>query len=196
MQIDDATCEEFEVDYRMEREQACARLASTLLSRRRYEDDQAELARLRAAAEAQEAAERERQAEASRQERERQAEIGREREAREAAERQTRDAEAARLRAENDARLAAERTAREAAEREAAELRRQEAQRAAETAEAEKRERSIKHRAAIHREAADALNAVLRDLGYGVHDMSADEVSVAIVKAIAKGDVAHMAIEY
>ena len=47
MQIDEATCEEFEVDYRMEREQACARLASALLGRKRYEQDQAELARLR-----------------------------------------------------------------------------------------------------------------------------------------------------
>ena len=83
--IDEAACEEFEVDYRMEREQACARLASALLGRQRYEQDQAELARLRAAAEAQEAAERERQVEATRKERERQAEIDREREARETA---------------------------------------------------------------------------------------------------------------
>ena len=193
MTIDAETCEEFEVDYRMEREQACARLASALLGRQRYEQDQAELARLRAAAEAQEAAERERQVEATRKERERQAEIDREREARETAERQAREAEAARLRAENDARLAAERTAREAAEREAAELRRQEAARAAEAAEAEKRERSIKHRAAIHREAADAINGVLRD-AISIGDTYL--ISVAIVKAIAKGEIAHVAVEY
>ena len=196
MQIDEATCEEFEVDYRIEREQACARLASALLGRKRFEADQQELARLRAAAEAQEAAERERQVEATRKERERQAEIDREREARETAERQAREAEAARLRAENDARLAAERTAREAAEREAAELRRQEAARAAEAAEAEKRERSIKHRAAIHREAADAINVVLRGMRQAASSLEPDEVSVAIVKAIAKGEIAHVAIEY
>ncbi len=272
MTIDESTCEEFATDYRLEREQACARLASALLARQRYEADQAELARLRAAAEAQEAAERERQAEASRIERERQAEIDREREAREAAEmrertaetaritaenearlaaertsreaaereaaelrrqdaaraaeererqaeasrqerarqaeidaernareaaeRATREAEAARLRAENDARIAAERTAREAAEREAAELRRQEASRAAEAAEAEKRERSIKHRAAVHREAADAINNVLRDVGFGVASLEPDQVSVAIVKAIAKQQVPGITVEY
>ena len=194
MTIDEATCEEFEVDYRMEREQACARLASALLGRKRYEADQQELARLRAAAEAQEAAERERQAEAARKERERQADIDREREAREAAEKAQRTAETARITAENEARIAAERTAREAAEREAAELRRQEAQRAAEAAEAEKRERSIKHRAAIHRAAADAINAVLRDIGFGVASLEPDQVSVAIVKAIAKGDVPAVSI--
>lgn len=196
MTIDEATCEEFEVDYRMEREQACARLASALLGRRRYEADQAELARLRAAAEAQEAAERERQAEATRKERERQAEIDAERNAREAAERATREAEAARLRAENDARIAAERTAREAAEREAAELRRQEAARAADAAEAEKRERSIKHRAAVHRAAADAISVALRNSGLELGLLQPDQVSVAIVKAIAKGEIANVVIEY
>jgi hypothetical protein len=196
MTIDEATCEEFEVDYRMEREQACARLASALLGRRRYEADQQELARLRAAAEAQEAAERERQAEATRKERERQAEIDAERNAREAAERATREAEAALLRAENDARIAAERTAREAAEREVAELRRQDAARAAVAAEAEKRERSIKHRARFHREAADAINGILRDVGFGVASIEPDQVSVAIVEAIAKGDIANVAILY
>jgi hypothetical protein len=196
MQIDEATCEEFEVDYRMEREQACARLASALLGRKRYEADQQELARLRAAAEAQEAAARISQEIVELHERALQAERDREREARETAERQAREAEAARLRAENDARLATERAAREAAEREAAELRRQEAARAAEAAEAEKRERSIKHRAAIHREAADAINVVLRGMRQAASSLEPDEVSVAIVKAIAKGEIAHVAVEY
>lgn len=196
MTIDAETCEEFETDYRIEREQACARVARSILAKETWERDQAELARLRAAAEAQEAAERERQAEASRIERERQAEIDREREAREAAEMRERTAETARITAENEARLAAERTSREAAEREAAELRRQDAARAADAAEAEKRERSIKHRAAVHREAADAINNVLRDVGFGVASLEPDQVSVAIVKAIAKQQVPGITVEY
>ena len=196
MTIDAETCEEFETDYRIEREQACARVARSILAKETWERDQAELARLRLAAEAQEAAERERQAEATRQERARQAEIDAERNAREAAERATREAEAARLRAENDARIAAERAAREAAEREAAELRRQEVARAAEAAEAEKRERSIKRRAAIHRSAADAISAALRNSGLELGLLQPDQVSVAIVKAIAKGDVPAVSINY
>ena len=194
--VDEATCEEFEVDYRLEREAACARLSSALISRRRYEADQAELARLRAESEARDAAERARQIEESRLERERQAEIDRERAARDAAERREREAETARLRAESDARVAGERHAREAAEREAAELRMQAAQRAADAAEAERRERSIKHRAEIHRKAADGINDVLRDVGFGVASLSEDEVSVAIVKAIAKGSINNVEIKY
>jgi hypothetical protein len=198
MPVDEATCEEFETDYRLEREQACARLAMAIIQRDRYESDQAELGRLRAAAEAQEAAAQISQEIVELHERALQAERDREREAREAAERQAREAEAARLRAENDARLAAERAAREAAEREAAELRMQEAERAAAAAETERRERSHKHRAAVHNAATSSIASILIDAGYAstFPALSADDLAKAIVVAIAKGQVPAVKIEY
>lgn len=183
-----AKWEEFEAEAARAKDKAVATLRTALAAREKYEAEQAELARLRAEAEAREQKEREeriareaaerakREAEA-RAQAEREAAIRREQEAKAAAERrelelklQAEQAEKAAAQAKAD-RIAAEQRAEQerlaAIEREKqaveaarqAEIKRQADARAAEEAEAKRREADKAHKTKINRAALDAFVA-------------------------------------
>jgi septal ring factor EnvC (AmiA/AmiB activator) len=144
----DESCEEFLAEYAAEKEAAVASLRKSLAARETFEQEQAELARLRAA------------------EVERQRKEHEERIAREAAERARLEAERkvtaerqAAERRELELRLQAEQAERRAAEAEAKAKRDAEAKAKAEAEAAAKRAANLKHRSSIINEAIKALVA-------------------------------------
>lgn len=182
----DSSFEEFEEQAKIAKYETLEFLRSTLVAREKYEEEQAELERLR-------------QAETLRKQQEREAQI-----AREAAEKATREAEEkARFeaeRVEREKREAEQREARLKAEKEAAELRaaqaaenerkRIEAEQFAQAEAARKAEEArladVEHRKQICGEALKGLT----DLG-----VSADQ-GKAILNAINKGLVPHVSIKF
>lgn len=179
-------CEEFEDEYRLQRELAISTLNTAIAARTKYEAEQAELIKLRA-----EAAERERKdnEERLRKEGEDRARLEAENDARAAAQ----AADLARRKAQDEADaqiLAAQRAA------EAAELRAQEAEtkakadleakKRADDAEQKRREENIEHRRTIN---AAALGGLIDG---GVPDDQAR----AIIRLIVAGQVPHVSINY
>jgi len=148
--IDD-TCEEFKAEYAAEKDAAVASLRKSLAAREKYEAEQAELARLRAAEEARKQKEREEQI------------------AREAAESARRAAEAKAAseakvaedaaRRELELKLQAEQAERRAVEAEAKAKREAEQKAAHEAEEAAKREADKAHKSAVMTAALEALKA-------------------------------------
>lgn len=167
-----AACEEFEDGYRLAKDAALSAVNTAIERRRKFDADQAELARLRETQAAQEAKEREEKEAADRRERE-------ERIAREAAEKAQREAQAAadarerELQRQVDEAAQRERHAQEARERETKETAAREADRA--------------HRQKVNQ-------AAVFDL---IHCTPINEEQAkAIVKAIAKGQIAGVSIRY
>ena len=184
----DSSLEEYEEQAKLAKFETLEALRKALVTREKYEAEQAELERLR-------------QAEILRQQQEREAQI-----AREAAEKATREAEEkARFEAERvqrEKREAEQREARLKAEKEAAELRavqaaenerkRIEAEQAAK-AEAERkaeeaRKADVEHRRQINREALEAIKGVCPEL-------SEPQVK-SLVGAIISGLIPHVSIKY
>ncbi|MFG1413422.1 hypothetical protein V5G24_20130 [Xanthobacter sp. VTT E-85241] len=179
-------CEEYEAAYAKAKESAVAALTTGIAARERYDAEQAELAALRSAAEERAKKDREEQI------------------ARDAAEKATRDAEikaAAEKQAVEDAarrereaseareltlKRAAEDAELRAAEAEANALRRQEQQRLAERAEADRRKQDKERRKTINGAALAALVAG------GV----ADETARTVLKLIITGAVPNVTITY
>lgn len=166
---------------------------------KRREEEQAELARLRAESEARAKADEEARIKRETEERERQRQKEAEEKARQEAESRVK-AEAERAaRAELEAKQAKEREekARADAERKAAEAAeaatkaeqdRQAREKAAQEAENKRREEDKAHRAKINREALAALSKAVPGL--------TEQQGIAVLTAIAKGQVAHVRIEY
>lgn len=204
--IDPATFQEFKSRATEAKFFAVEQLNSLLAKKIREEEDRAELARLRAEAEAREKKEREeRIAREAREAAEREARE-RERKAAEVAERERQrledekfqaearaeQAEAQRIadatRAEREAASTAERAEREKQAAIESERHRIEAQQQREADEAAARERNKRHAANINREVRDAL----MEHGFQVSEAQA----ISIVKAIASGSIPHTKISY
>lgn len=156
--IDD-TCEEFKAEYAAEKDAAVASLRKSLAAREKYEAEQAELARLRAAEEARKQKEREEQiareaAESAR----RAAEAKAASEAKVAEDAARREREAAERR-ELELKLQAEQAERRAVEAEAKAKREAEQKAAHEAEEAAKREADKAHKSAVMTAALEALKA-------------------------------------
>ena len=179
-------CEEFVSEYTLAKVQAEAALLTAIEKREKYDAEQAELARLRAA-----------QAEQQKKDHE-------ERIAREAAERATREA-AAKADAERKAAEEATNREREAAERRELELKLQaeqaerraaeaeqkakadaERKAQAEAAEVARREADTKHRATVNKAALDAF----------VRNGLDDETAKRVVTLIAQRGIPHVSISY
>lgn len=180
-------------------------LSAALLARIEHENQQAELARLRAEQEAKARAEREeqlrregeerarREAEERervrlRQEAEERARLeAREREARERAEREVREAQAAKERAEQEAKLAKEEAERKAQAAVEAERLRAEQERQARERERQQREADLKYRA-----------QVIQEIAGQIHDLIGIPPTVAamIVQAAADGEIHRLRVEF
>lgn len=200
----DESWEEFEAEAHRAKSDAIAALTVSIEARKKYEAEQAELARLRAEAAAREQKEREeriareaaersqREAEAKAQA-EREAAIKREAGAKAAAERRELELKLQAERAEREkaeaiqreqqAKADAERRANEAV---AAEQRRVEAERLAEAKEAARRERDKAHKAAVNRAALDAF----------VAGGMTEECAKLAVTLIAKKSIPAVSISY
>ena len=204
--VDAETWGEFAEDAVAIKAATLAKLQTMLDARLKFEADQAELERLRQA-------EAERQAEQERERlrlegeaRARKEAEDRERQAREDAERQAREAREAAEKAEREKKEAEERLEcerAEAAEREerarqdaaAAERRRLEQEKADREAEEQRRAADEEHRRAFNREALADIQAAIPSI-YMLAPESAEAVAKAVLCAIAKGQVRHVAIHY
>lgn len=144
----DESCEEFLKEYAAEKDAAIASLRKSLAAREKYEAEQAELARLRAAEEARKQKEREEQIARDAAESARKAAEDTARREREAAERR-----------ELELKLQAEQAERRAVEAEAKAKREAEQKAANEAAEAAKREADKAHKSAVMTAALEALKA-------------------------------------
>lgn len=175
--------EEFSEDAKQTVSSAVAKVSEAIDKRRSYDDEQAELARLR-----QEAAERERKKAA---EREEQARKDREEQIRrDAAEAEKRKADARELalveqkEAAERERIAAEERAKYAAEQAEREIK---AKQAREADEQRKREANTRHRGKVNREAAAAISKAI-----GCSEANAKK----LVTAIHKGLIPHVTVNY
>ncbi len=154
--IDDA-CEEFTADYAAEKDAVVASLRKSLAAREKYEAEQAELARLRAAEEARKVKEREEQiAREAAETAKRAAEAEAAAKAKAAEDAARREREAAEKR-ELELKLQAEQAERRAAEAEAKAKRDAELKLKSEAEAAAKRQADAKHRRAVINEIIDAF---------------------------------------
>lgn len=191
---DPSSMEEFEDRAREVISESIEKISVAIDKKRDYEQEQAELEKLRKEAAEREEKERQEAAEKARKEREEQIR-------REAAEKERRAAEERELRLKKEKQAAIE--AKERAEREAieakarekqaaeeAERRAQEeleARKAREKAEQEARERNTRHKGECNRAAADAISEVAK---------CSPATAKKIVTAIAQGKIPHISIEY
>lgn len=188
----DATCEEFEGEYRIAKDAAIGSLTRAIEVAEKAEAQAAELARLRAAEAAREAEERQRVEAERLRERERQEEERRQREAadRELAEarRQTEQANARAVAAE----LEAERIKKDAEEREAyAQWQAREEKRQAEEAK-HRKEADAERRESIEGKIAMAIATVIKQFSGEMTEVQASE----IVDAVIDGKIPHLRIDY
>lgn len=199
-----AKWEEFEAEAARAKDKAVSALRAALVAREKYEAEQAELARLRAEAEAREQKEREERIARESAERAKQEAEAKAQAEREAVIRREQEAKAAAERRELELKLAAERAEREKAEAIAraeqekrdAEVRQQRAieaerqrvaaEKAAAEAEAKRREADKAHRAAINRAALEAF----------VAGGMPEECAKQAITLIAKGLVPAVKITY
>ena len=184
--IDPAACEEFMAEYAVAKDAAVTALTKQLAERERYEAEQAELARLRAAEQQrhkEEAGRRAAEAAAAKAKRDAEDRAAAEHRAAEAAAQRERDAAARR---EHDLkRLLDEATAREK-EAAARTLREAEAKAARKADEDRKRKEDADHRTRVHA----AVRASLLDGGLD------EEASVTVLNLLIQGRVPHVAIHY
>ena len=173
-----AECEEYEAAYADAKAKAIAGLTDAIAVRERYEADQAELASLRAA-------------QAERDTKEAAKEAAHEAECREAAMAVLRERAAAAEAASAQAKIDSD--AREAAEAELRVRREADAAAAKVAADAKARENNRAHKAAVNNEIVAALIAILHRPDGG---SNLSTLAKAIVAAIAKGEIAHVAINY
>lgn len=172
MEVSPAACEEFEDGYRLAKDAALSAINTAIERRRKFDADQAELARLREVQAAQEAREREEKEAAARKERE-------DRIAKEAEEKAQRDAQAAAAAREREL----QRQVDEAAQRE---------RQAQEAREREEKETAAREADRAHRQKVN--QAAVFDL---IHCTPINEEQAkAIVKAIAKGQIGAVSIRY
>ena len=202
--VDSETWGEFAEDAVAVKAQSLAKLQTMLDARMKFEVDQAELERLRKAEEARQQAEREEALrregeERARKEAEDQARQAREdserreREAKESAEKAEREKKEAEERLERERKEAAEREARAREEAAAAERRRLE-QEQRDRDEADRRRAADEdHRRTFNREALADLETVL---GTVEGAATVTDAAKAVLCAIAKGQVRHVAIHY
>lgn len=193
----DESWEEYEAEAHRMKEVAVTTLRVAVEKRERYEAEQAELARLRAEAEAREqkeregriareAAERARQEAEQRAKAERDAAARRELEARQAAEQRERDAKEAaerREREHQEALAKAQRDAEQAAQRE---RERHEAEQRRQQEEAARRQADKEHRARVNRAALQAM----------IHGGMPEDCAKQAITMIAKGEVPGININY
>ena len=204
--VDAETWGEFAEDAVAIKAAALAKLQTMLDARLKFEADQAELERLRKAEADRQAEEERERLRREGEERARRESEERERQAREDAERQAREAKEATEKAEREKKEAEERLEREraeAAEREerarqdaaAAERRRLEQEKADREAEEQRRAADEEHRRTFNREAMTDIQAAIPSIGMLASE-SAEAVAKAVLCAIAKGQVRHVAIHY
>ncbi|ABS68909.1 conserved hypothetical protein [Xanthobacter versatilis] len=179
-------CEEYEAAYAKAKDSAVQALTTGIAARQRYEAEQAELAELRRLAE--ERAKKDREEQIAREAAERAKRVAEEqaqaavRRAEEAAQREREAAE----RREQDLKRAAEDAERRAAEAEENARLRQEQEKAAETAEAKRREQDKEHRRAVN---VAALNALVAG---GVPEGAAKTA----LRRIIAGEIPNISIKY
>jgi len=202
--IIDGAWDEFETEAHRAKEKAIFALSEALAAREKYDAEQAELAKLRAEAEARrvqdekdriarEAAEAATKAAEARAQAERDAAAKREADAKAATERAERDRQEAierqkqaEARAESE-KLAAEQRAKDAAERaRQAEVQRQADEKAQQEAEAKRREADRNHKQSILRAAKEAI----------IEGGLSEDQAVKVVKLIAAGKVPNVSISY
>ena len=204
--VDAETWGEFAEDAVAIKAAALAKLQTMLDARLKFEADQAELERLRKAEADREAEQERERLRLEGEARARKEAEDRERQAREDAERQAREAREAAEKAEREKKEAEERLEREraeAAEREerarqdaaAAERRRMEQEKADREAEEQRRAADEEHRRAFNREAMADIAQALRDADPNAND-GVEPMAKAVLCAIAKGQVRHVAIHY
>lgn len=171
----DGTCEEFEEEYRIAKENAATLLAAALEMRRKYEAEQAELAELRTMRENLEAEKRAAD----------EARRVKEKKAQDEALKAEREAAQAEIKKQQEAlRAAQEKAAQQAME--LAALRAKEAAEAAARADEERLAKDRKHRADVH----GGIVAALVDLG------ASEQLAKAFVTLVAKGKIQHLTITY
>lgn len=193
----DSSFEEFEQEAKLAKFETLEKLRTALVTREKYEAEQAELERLRK--EEQERVQRERDERIAKEAADK-ARIEAERKAKEEAERVEREKQEAVAKAEREKREAAEREARLVAEKEAAELRAQHA------AEAERKRIEAEQAAKLEaeRQADEARQAnqahrkkICNEALKGLLALGIDEAkSKEILQAINKGLVPHVSIKF
>ena len=204
--VDAETWGEFAEDAVAIKAATLAKLQTMLDARLKFEADQAELERLRKAEADREAEQERERLRLEGEARARKEAEDRERQAREDAERQAREAREAAEKAEREKKEAEERLEREraeAAEREerarqdaaAAERRRMEQEKADREAEEQRRAADEEHRRTFNREAMADIAQALRDADPNAND-GVESMAKAVLCAIAKGQVRHVAIHY